>query len=334
LEGNRTHSNALTSSIFIEATIAKIAMPHQATAPVHLLPNQGWDPRILVCGYDLAYAGCVLPMNVFIIISERYAVIVDTLVNQATAQQLLGIARPYLDRRTLLVVNTHADFDHAWGNQLFCETNSPAPAPIIGSRAGAARLRSIEEQNQLAEMRAEQPDVYRDVHLCPPHITFGDSLTVDGGDLSLQLFATPGHTPDHCSIYIPEICVLLAGDAAESPFPSADDGGLTDLRASLRRLDALDASGVFYCHAPADSGPALIRRNIQYFDTLEQRCRAARENGAPAYPAEGEDLEALVGYTYAEALPADARVAAPESYYRPGHLAAIRSMLRYVSEGE
>ena len=308
-------------------------MPQQATSSVHLRSNQGWDPRLLVCDYDLAYAGYLLPMHVFIIVSERYVVIVDTLVNAETAQLLLDIARPYLDRRRLLIVNTHADFDHAWGNQLFFDADSRARAPIIGSRACASRLRSIEEQNRLSQLRAEQPAIYRDVHLCPPDMLLDNSLTIDGGDLSVQLFATPGHTPDHCSIYLPEIRMLLAGDAAESPFPLPDDGGLGDLRASLRRLEAFEAHAAFYCHAPVDSGPALIRHNIQYFDTLEKRCRAALEAGAPVYPDDGVDVEALIGYDYAEALPAGTGEAIPESYYRPDHRSAIRAMLQYVSEG-
>ena len=81
-------------------------------------------------------------MHVFIVVSERYVVLVDTLVNEATARALLELARPHLRGRELLVVNTHADYDHAWGNQLFAAADGMAPAPIVGTRACAERMRS------------------------------------------------------------------------------------------------------------------------------------------------------------------------------------------------
>ena len=75
--------------------------------------NQDWDPRILVCAYNLSYFDLVLPMYVYIVVTERYVVLVDTLVNEETAAALVEIARPYLSHRQLLVINTHADYDHA-----------------------------------------------------------------------------------------------------------------------------------------------------------------------------------------------------------------------------
>ena len=43
-------------------------------------------------------------------------------------------------------------------------------------------------------------------------------LLIDGGDLTLALLPTPGHTIDHYALYIPEINTLLAADAAELPY--------------------------------------------------------------------------------------------------------------------
>ncbi len=108
-------------------------MTNAANPPVALVPNQGWDPRLLICRHDLAYAGYTLPMHVFIVVTERYVVLVDTLINASTAEALIDIARPHLAGRQLLVANTHADSDHAWGNQYFDGPHSPPP--IIGSAA-------------------------------------------------------------------------------------------------------------------------------------------------------------------------------------------------------
>src|SRR4051794_6073995 len=245
------------------------------TDTVALVPNQGWDARILVCR-------CGPLVDTFIVVSERYVVLIDTLINQRTAEALLEIAREHLIGRQLLVVNTHADWDHAWGNHVFAGSSPMPPAPIIASRRCAERLRSEASQRKLAEMRASEPGRFDDVRLTPPSVLFEQRLVIDGGDLTLELFATPGHQPDHISVFIPDIRTLLPGDAAELPFPFVESAAaLPAMRDSLTRMAALDAQTALYCHAPVTSGPGLLQQNMAYFDTIEQRCRAALARGAP-----------------------------------------------------
>jgi hypothetical protein len=69
---------------------------------------------------------------------------------------------------------------------------------------------------------------------------------------------------------------------------------------------------------------------MDYFDMIEQRCRSALARGIPGIPAADADVEALIGFPFAEALPADADAAALEGFYRPGHHAAIRAMLEHL----
>jgi glyoxylase-like metal-dependent hydrolase (beta-lactamase superfamily II) len=109
------------------------AMP--ITETVALVANQGWDARILVCR-------CGPLVDTFIVVTERYVVLIDTLINRRTAEALLEIAREHLPGRQLLAVNTHADWDHAWGNHVFAGPSELLPAPIIASRRCAERLRS------------------------------------------------------------------------------------------------------------------------------------------------------------------------------------------------
>ena len=295
------------------------------TDTVSLVPNQGWDARILVCR-------CGTLVDTCIVVSERYVVLIDTLINRRTAEALLEIARPYLAGRRLLAVNTHADWDHAWGNHVFAGLSALLPTPIIASRLCAERLRSEAAQLKLAEMRASEPGRFGDVVLTPPSLLFEQQLVIDGGDLTLQLFATPGHKPDHIAIFIPEIRTLLPGDAAELPFPFVESAAtLPAMRDSLGRMAALNAETALYCHAPVTIGPALLQQNMAYFDTIEQRCRDALARGIPGTPAADADVETLVGFAFAEALHADADAAALEGFYWPGHQAAIRAMLEHLS---
>ena len=290
---------------------------------VWLVENGGWDERVLVCR-------CGATVDAHIVATERYVVLVDTLINPRTAAAMLDIARERLTgNRQLLVVNTHADWDHCWGNQLFAGADAVHLAPIIATRRCAEQFRSPEAAPLLREMRGREPGRFDEVRLAPPTILFEERLAIDGGDLTLELFATPGHSPDHASVYLPEIGTLLAGDAAEAPFPFARSAAtLPELRASLARMAELNPTAALYCHAPVAAGPALLRDNIAYFDTLEERCRAALARGVPSAPPEDADVEALVAFPFAEALPASLR---PEDLgdwnYARGHQAAIRMML-------
>ena len=301
--------------MYIPDTVARVA-------------NQGWDARILVCR-------CGPLVDTFIVVSERYVVLIDTLINRRTAEALLEIAREHLAGRQLLAVNTHADWDHAWGNHVFAGPSALRPAPIIASWRCAERLRSEAAQHKLAELRASAPGRFDNVALTPPSVLFEQRLAIDGGDLTLELFATPGHKPDHIAVFIPEIGTLLPGDAAELPFPFVESAAtMPAMRDSLARMAALNVETALYCHAPVTSGPALLRQNMAYFDTIEQRCRAALARGVPNTPDEAADVETLVGFPFAEALPADADVAALEGFYRPGHQAAIRAMLGHLTRNE
>lgn len=148
---------------------------------------------------------------------------------------------------------------------------------------------------------------------------------------SLELFATPGHQPDHVAVFIPELRTLLAGDAAELPFPFVESAAaLPALRASLATMAALDPQVALYCHAPFDAGPALLAQNSAYFDRVEERCRATLARGVPTLPATDADVEQLVDFPFAEAIPFGLDAEALAGFYRPGHQATLRAMLEYL----
>lgn len=297
-------------------------MPH--SNHVQLVDNAGWDARILVCRNDAL-------VDTYLVVTRRYLVVVDTLINPATGARLLALARPYLTQgRSLLVVNTHADYDHCWGNQVFADLGTP----IIGQREAPVRCTGVESLQQLQRLQAEEPDIFADVQLTPPNLLFDERLTIDGGDLTLELMATPGHTPDHISIYLPEIETLLAGDAAELPFPMAERvADLPHMRRSLERLAALNARTVLYCHGPVEAGPRLLQDNIAYFDRLEEACRVVLARGTPPDGLDDAGLIRWVGLPFGDAVPeGPAWAQVPESYRTAGHAAQIRQMLAWLQQ--
>jgi glyoxylase-like metal-dependent hydrolase (beta-lactamase superfamily II) len=182
-------------------------------------------------------------------------------------------------------------------------------------------------------MREREPGRYDNVRLTPPTIAFDDRLWIDAGDLTLELFPTPGHTRDHIAVYLPEIGTLLAGDAAELPFPLVNSAaGLPLLRDSLARMAALRPRAALYCHAPVTCGPQLLADNMAYFDEVERRCHTALARGVNAQQATDIDIAALVEFPIADALPAGMDDATLPDLYRRGHRDAIRAMLEYLEQ--
>jgi glyoxylase-like metal-dependent hydrolase (beta-lactamase superfamily II) len=295
------------------------------TNHVEWLPNQGWDSRI-----HIAANGNLV--NVFLLLTKRYLILVDTLFNPTTARALLNYAQPYLANRQLLVINTHADWDHAWGNQLFAGADALHPAPIIAHVACATRFDLAATHEDLHQFQNEYPSLFGDVILTKPTLTFTDQLFIDGGDLTLHLLPTPGHTPDHIALYIPEINTLLAGDAAELPFPFAQDATtLPTLRASLHTLANLHAETVLYCHAPATIGPRLIHDNIAYFDALEEACRSALAHGLETAQIADTELATAISFDYREVTPTEGAWAEISPAQRvEGDAQQLRMMLTWL----
>lgn len=197
-------------------------------------------------------------VRALVVLGERYTVVFDTLYAPEDMAPALALAGER--RRPVLVVNSHADHDHAWGNAAF------PGAPIIGHAATRARL--LSEGDVLAERRRQDPARYASVRLCPPDFTFDDHLAIDLGGLTLALHHLPGHTRDCIVGHLPEHRILLGGDCVEAPFPLLYDGPLDRWIAALRAWDdAARVGTVVPAHGPV-SGRDLLARNAAYLQAL------------------------------------------------------------------
>jgi glyoxylase-like metal-dependent hydrolase (beta-lactamase superfamily II) len=297
------------------------------SAEVVAVPSRGWDARVRVFfSRD--------EVETFVLTTQRYLIVVDSGTTPAVSAAIMDQVKDDLDGRRLLVVNTHADYDHAWGNATFGD-EGPHPAPILGTRLARERLMGQESRDRLERMR-QQDETLGEVRLVAPTLTFDGDFQIDGGDLTVQLLATPGHTPDHVSIWIPELRLVLAGDAAEFPFPWIDTpADMPILRDSLRRLVALEPFMVLPCHGETTT-PNLLTNNLTYFDELERRILEAPEHAdLPDDWATGDDLPDLIGFPYEDALALVG--ASPDSVsdtYRRFHLIATRSMVGWLLMSE
>ena len=161
--------------------------------------------------------------------------------------------------RPLLIVNSHADWDHWWGNAAFPDT------PIIAHELTLERQRR-EGRRALAAQRRKDAAYFGEVELRPATVAFQGRITLHLGGLHLELHHLPGHTRDCIVAFIPERKLLFAGDTAEDPIPLLNEGPVGEWPEGLLHW-AERAVTVVPAHGSVD-GPELLRRNTLYLRGL------------------------------------------------------------------
>lgn len=196
-----------------------------------------------------------------LLLGERRALVVDTLARPEDMAPLVDLIAAH--GRPVIVVNTHADWDHSWGNAAF------PGAPIVGQRLCRDRLLGERERTVLQRKREENSAFYANVQLLPPDVTFETTMSLDLGGLTVELHHLPGHQPDCLVAYVPERRLLYAGDCAEDPFPLLISGPREEWIRGLRAWSERDLDTVIPSHGHI-GGVELLLANADYLVGLEQ----------------------------------------------------------------
>ncbi len=203
-----------------------------------------------------------------------FNVLIDTLGTSELCRTALDLLEERAGAGPLIVVNSHMDWDHFWGNAAVA-----GRAPIIAHATALDRLRDPATEQVLIDKVGEDSR-FGDVEIIGPDITFSGSMTLNGGDLTLELIHTPGHTPDHIAVWIPELRICLAVDAVEYPIPEVWSRSAADLRlirSSLQRIRDLNARLVIPAHGRTSS-PSIVDANLAYFEALADSVGALEED--------------------------------------------------------
>jgi glyoxylase-like metal-dependent hydrolase (beta-lactamase superfamily II) len=300
------------------------------TKEVYLVPNMSGDSRVLVFRRDFAppVKEDTLRVDAYVIITERYVVLCDTLLCPEDMAIVLNEVAPALTDRQLLVVNSHSDWDHTWGNGYFVGHGKP---PLIAHALCPQGLFSDESRETLVYFQSHY-DTFKHVELIPPTLTFEQKLTIYGGDLTLELFSAPGHEPDQIAAWIPELRLLLAFDAAEYPIPTLHKAaGVPSMITTLERFLALHPARVLCSHG-GTTETSLIERNLTYLRTIEQRIQTLMTTQAA--PTEEELLAAaLRAYPFPEVLSTLAPLYQDDDpFYTEAHTTNVRCVLQALNE--
>lgn len=293
---------------------------------VSLVPEMSADARVRV--FRRSFSGLEefdgFEVDAYAVITDRYVIILDTMLCPEDVATMMQSLQDDLVGRQMLCVNSHADWDHAYGNGYFTGAHT---VPIIAHEHCRARLQSEEARSELAEFQKGHP-VFASVALVPPTITFIQGLTIHGGNLTIQLLPAPGHHRDHIAAWIPELHLLLAFDAVEKPIPLIGSAtGAPYMFATLESFMALQPQRVLCSHGSTTSAE-LIQENLAYLREIEQRCHATLQTHRPTdtelvHPSE------LINYPF-EVVMARVTGRIDRTFYTQAHENNIRYIMQWL----
>jgi glyoxylase-like metal-dependent hydrolase (beta-lactamase superfamily II) len=181
-----------------------------------------------------------LDLNCGLVVGNGACLVVDTRSSLEEAADLVAAVRR-VTPHPWTVVDTHAHYDHCFGNAAF------RPATIWGSRGCAADLlaggeaqRAARVAELLAAGDAEGAEQVRRAPLDPPDALVDDVAVLDVGGVEVVLrFLGRGHT-GHDLVVEVEDGAVFAGDLVEEGAPPAfEDAFPAEWPATLGRLHAL-----------------------------------------------------------------------------------------------
>ena len=205
----------------------------------------------------------------YAIVSGSEALVYDTHVSLAHAAAIRDILTREAGVSSFKVVLSHWHLDHIAGNAVFedCE--------IIATQRTADHM-----QRHQAAIEAGNYDGPPAISpLVHPTRTFSGSLSLDIGDITVELIEANIHSDDAAVIWWAKERLLLAGDTMEDTVTYVAEPDDLDIHlADLDRLDALAPARILPNHGDPDIiagggySRGLIRATQQYVRTLI-RCR-------------------------------------------------------------
>lgn len=187
-----------------------------------------------------------LDISVCVVAGNDGLLLVDTRCNPREAGEILDDVATLSRLPIRWVANTHAHYDHSFGNQQFPD------AEIFGHHLVPRHFAEYEGRRLsawTADPQAAPQYDWRDVVLTPPTVLVSDVVDLDiGGRLARFHPLPPGHTDTDLVIEIPDARTWLVGDIIEQSgppmfgsgsFPLDWPGVLDDFAVAVRPGDVL-----------------------------------------------------------------------------------------------
>jgi glyoxylase-like metal-dependent hydrolase (beta-lactamase superfamily II) len=228
--------------------------------------------------------------NAGLVTDSGESLLVDTLFDLRLTAEMLASMRASVPaaERIGVLVNTHANGDHCYGNQLV------EGARIVASRASAAEMeelppagmaRAIENAAALGPggeylAKVFAPFEFHGIRHTPPTETFDGELRLRVGDKEVVLIEVgPAHTRGDILVWLPNERVIYTGDILFiGGTPIAWQGPIANWIAACERIAQLGAEVVVPGHGPlTDAKGALAVRD--YLVYVRERARECFDAG-------------------------------------------------------
>jgi cyclase len=234
--------------------------------------------------------------NAGLVVDGESTLLVDTLYDLALTEQMLHAMRRAVPAAARIdtLVNTHANGDHCYGNQLvggarmLASERTAAEMAELPPAAMAALLEQAPAMGELGKFFLECFGAFdfKGIELAIPEETFNGELGMRVGDRELQLIEVgPAHTRGDTLVHVPAERVLFSGDILFSEaHPIAWAGPVSNWIAACDRILAMDVAVIVPGHGPL-AGPDAVRELKAYFEYLYAEARTRHAQGMTALQA-------------------------------------------------
>jgi len=231
--------------------------------------------------------------NAGLVVGDGRSLLVDTLFDLKLTREMLDQLAPVAGRIET-VVNTHANGDHCWGNELVGDARIVASkecADEIGAQppeALAALVKEAPTMGVLGEFLARifGPFDFEGITLRKPDETFEGELTlsVDGTEVRL-IEVGPAHTRGDVLVHVPSARVVFTGDILfVGGHPIVWAGPVRNWVAALDRILAMDVDTVVPGHGPVVATGA-VNDEREYLLWVEREAKGRFDSGMTAIDA-------------------------------------------------
>jgi glyoxylase-like metal-dependent hydrolase (beta-lactamase superfamily II) len=234
--------------------------------------------------------------NAGLVADGGQTLLIDTLFDLALTEQMLADMRRAVPAAARIdtLVNTHANGDHCYGNELVRGARIVASERTAGemtelpAAAMAALVRQAPEMGQLGEffLRCFGAFDFEGIEMVLPDERFSGELALRVGSREVRLIEVgPAHTRGDTLAFLPGDRVLFTGDILfNGAHPIAWAGPVSNWIAACDRILAMDIAVIVPGHGPL-ADQASVRELKAYFEYLNEQARACHEAGMTSLEA-------------------------------------------------
>jgi cyclase len=228
--------------------------------------------------------------NAGLVADGESTLLVDTLYDLELTEQMLQAMRRAVPAAARIdtLVNTHANGDHCYGNQLvegariLASERTAEEMPELPPAAMAALLEQAPAMGELGAFfqRCFGAFDFEGIELALPDQTFNGELALNVGDRALTLIEVgPAHTRGDTLVHAVDDGVLFSGDILFSrAHPIAWAGPVSNWIAACDRILELNVEVIVPGHGPL-AGLDAVRELKAYFEYLHEEARTCHAEG-------------------------------------------------------